>query len=145
MLLGLKRRFLDPNLPRPSSTPAWTLLYLILTTTHTSYFDRLMWRDYGIMLVSEVRTQGNGDGAAWSERLRCNTCPYVNSHYKLYEEQEAKSRERKRSTLNTAMQTALMGTSVSNAAMIEICLTANIIPPSHTGLQNKAMENKLLK
>lgn len=77
-------------------------------------------------------------GWGWSERLCCNTCQYVSGHYKLYEEEETKSRGRKRSTLNTAMQTALMGASVSNAAMIEICLTANIIPPSHTGLQNTA-------
>ena len=80
-------------------------------------------------------------GWGWNEQLYCEKCGYVSKSCQLYEDEKTDNtprRGRRRSQLNLGMQTALLAASVSNSAMIEICLTANIIPPSYTGLQKTA-------
>lgn len=77
-------------------------------------------------------------GWAWSEKLYCGLCNYRSQYFKLYEEDERDGVGRRRPTINTGIQTGLLGTPMGNTGLIELSLTSNIIPPSYSGLQKQA-------
>lgn len=80
-------------------------------------------------------------GVCWSERLICSDCQFESPFYKLYEEVNPDSpnkRGRKAASANVGLQLGLMSTPISNTSMRKVLLHSKMIPPTNTAMQKQA-------
>ena len=80
-------------------------------------------------------------GLAWKESLKCTTCSYTSASHKLYKEVESPysiNPGPKPATLNAAVHTGLMTTSIGSTGFRNILLHMNIPVPSTSSMQRQA-------
>ena len=77
-------------------------------------------------------------GLGWKMAVKCTACPYKSKTEKLYEEAESDSRGRRAATINNGIQVGLSKQGMSNTGLREVIASANIIPPSTSGMQKAA-------
>lgn len=80
-------------------------------------------------------------GLNWKERIKCDTCGYMSEFEKLYKEVEAgpgPHKGRKASTANVGLQLGLSKLPIGSESFRLLCLSADIPPPSSSGLQKAA-------
>ena len=77
-------------------------------------------------------------GLCWEERLVCKSCGYISKHHKLYNEVRTGKSGRPAADLNIQIQLGLTHTMISNTALQRLLASANIPPPSYSGMQKAA-------
>jgi len=77
-------------------------------------------------------------GLCWEERLCCKNCGYKSKHCKLYKEVRSGKPGRPAADLNIRIQIGLTHTMISNTALQRLLASANIPPPSYSGMQKMA-------
>lgn len=77
-------------------------------------------------------------GLSWAMAVKCSKCNYISKKVKLYEEVDNGCTGRKAAAQNISIQLGLSRNGVSYTGLIDILASANIPPPSASGLQKTA-------
>ncbi len=79
-------------------------------------------------------------GLTWIQRVKCTKCTYLSKFHKLYTETDVgrRRRGRKAASLNTSVQIGLSKTPIGGESLRLLCMSADLPPPSSSGLQRAA-------
>lgn len=88
--------------------------------------------------LSWTDQQSEKRGLAWAQSVCCNRCGYVSGKTKLYEEVCTGRPGRKAAKPNVGVQVGLARQGISASGFADILSSANIPPPSTSGLQRAA-------